>query len=385
MANHLTILARQWKSADENDELPEALYDALVGENNTAYERRVIKALSRATRIVNNDGSIRDFSELVKDWEYSHSVYGHTSVCQACGKKDIVQNCYLKNKEDGVTELIVGSTCVFRYMEIVIDGILLEGEEKEEWLRVEMNAAKREFRRQMFLARYPTVMGDLERYEPLTHHYSNFGVKRTYRYRYNPIGKLFKAMGKRMVKFGYPGPQLEDDWARFMNSAEDRLTEHNDFMEQANKERLIREENSRLLQTEREDRWTLELERQTAERDEKASDFLTHTAPLEATMNQWEQNARLQIADRLRKGTPLRGYTNTVKEWQNRISVMDGAEVEHPVFKQLEELDESTLNDWEKNFRQSIMARLAGGRELTKKQASAIARMMKGKAGSIAE
>ena len=202
MANHLTILARKWKSADANDELPEVLYDALVGDDNTAYERRVIKSLARATRIVNDDGTIRTFPELVKDWEYSHSVYGHTDTCGACGKKHIVQNCILKNKEDTDTELIVGSTCVWRYLEIKVNGRILEGEEKEEYLRTEMNKAKKEFRRQMFMAKHPNIMELLDRYEPLAHHYNKFGTKVNRRYRHNPIKKLLQGMGKRMVKFG---------------------------------------------------------------------------------------------------------------------------------------------------------------------------------------
>ena len=375
MANHLTTLANRWKTADSNDELPEALYDALVGENNTAYERRVIKALARATRIVNDDGTIRNFAELVEDWEYSHSVYGHTKVCGACGKKDIVQNCILKNKHDS-SELIVGSTCVFRYMEIIVNGRTLTGEEKEEWLRLEMNKAKAEFRRQMFMGKHPNVMELLDRYEPLTGNYNRWGQRRTYRYRHNPVEKLFKAMGKRMVKFGFPGPTLEHDWEAFLTTAEERLTEHNKFMEEATRELEERQAAARELQDERDLRWEREKNEREIKRAEDRQAFLDETESLVEGMNDWEQNARSQIAERISKGTPLRGYTRTVAEWRNRIAVLDGGEVVHPMYKQLEELDESKLNAWEQKFRTSIMNQLASGRDLSPKQASTVTKVI---------
>ena len=179
-----------------------------------------------------------------------------------------------------------------------------------------------------------------------------------------------------MVKFGYPGPKLEAEWDYFLTTAEEQLREHNEFMEEALELKRIADEKHAELRSQREARWAEEQDRIKKERYDNQQEFLKWTEPLLPTMNSWESNARHQIAQRIGMGTPLRGYTRTVQQWKSRLAVQEGAEVDHPVYNQLNELDVDKLNDWEKNFRQSIMGQLADGKELSPKQAAAISRMM---------
>ena len=108
--------ARTWEQAHRAAPVPEAVLEE-VAKDAPSYEKRVVRALTNHSRIVNLDFTIREFDDFKSDWRYDHSVYGHHDTCGVCGKHPIVENCVLIDDHTG-EELIVGNVCVHRYIEI---------------------------------------------------------------------------------------------------------------------------------------------------------------------------------------------------------------------------------------------------------------------------
>ena len=177
------------------------------------FEKRIIINLAKISTIVSKDPShitgIRPYDEFSRDWEYSHSVYGHTDNCELCNAR-IKENCVLENKETGGS-ILIGNVCVNRYIEIRdSSGRVLSGEEKKEYLKTQMTEAKKEFLRQDFAQRYPTALRDLKRWEQF------MAGKKWSRYR-----SLHSTVVKRLATHGYLGPKTMKEWEKFHETAEE--------------------------------------------------------------------------------------------------------------------------------------------------------------------
>ena len=162
----LTRQAARWKRQAEAGEMPDEVYE-FIAEGATGIEKRQIINLSKVSRIISDEGDLRKYNDFKHDWSFHRSVYDKTktNTCGLCGKHPIMERCIIVD-EEADKEFILGNSCVLRYLEINIDGKLLEGDEKEEFIKENTKKAKKEFKKSDFSQRYPTAMSDLKKYEP---------------------------------------------------------------------------------------------------------------------------------------------------------------------------------------------------------------------------
>jgi len=192
-------------------EYPDSVF-RLLAEGGSAYEKRVIINLAKVSRITNEDGTIRPFIDFKNDWEYTESIYGRADTCQLCGKHPIKENCVLHDAGTGHS-IIVGNVCVHRYIDIVVDGITLTEDEKTDFLRENMNKAKAAYRKALWEKTHPDVMDNLAYYEDwMTETYGKWKPKPT-----TPaLESLHRRLTNRLVKYGFPGPKLWEEWEQFL-------------------------------------------------------------------------------------------------------------------------------------------------------------------------
>ena len=218
--------------------MPKELY-RVIAKGATWTERRQVTNLARVSRIVAADGTIRPYTEFKHDWDYERSIYGKHDTCELCGKHPIVENCILLDMEAD-KRIIVGNVCVYRYMEIEVDGRMLKGKIKERFLRKKMNRAKAEYRRVQFASDWPTILTDLKRYEDMmTSRYWSNG-------RQTPKSKEWESLHRcavnRMVKHGYLGTKLLARWEVFVRDAEANLRAWKEELKVLAEEQRIRQE-----------------------------------------------------------------------------------------------------------------------------------------------
>lgn len=228
-----TILKHQvarWKRQHRRGGMPQELF-ALIGEGFAGHEKRVVIKLAFHSDIVNNEGEIRQYEEFKQDWKYEKSIYGEADTCALCGNYPIVENCILTNEKNGET-LIVGNTCVTRYIEIGD----MDEYEKRKWLKGKMKSAKQVHLKQKWNEQYPSVMLDLARFELMMKENKQLKI-------------LHQQMIRRITNDGFAGPKLWRQWDEFMLTSESRYVKW-ELEQKENQKRMaerLRENESRKL------------------------------------------------------------------------------------------------------------------------------------------
>ena len=359
--------AKRWAIAERQDRLPDELYEAIASGRPKAYERRVIRNLAKNSRIVDIDlGTIRTYEEFSKDWNYQKSVYGQTHKCELCGHAPIKENCVLENEESGKV-LLIGNTCVHRYIEIrhPETGEILSDSEKAEFLKGNMTEAKKEYSKQEFAQTYPEAMKLLQRYERMMHSRK-------------PLKRLHKTVMNRLVKYGYLGGKTRKAWDTFMETAEAEFDAYEEYKNQQALEARARAERNADAK--------IAFAQQIAQNrniwQTEAEEFISVGTDLEEQLNTWEKEmvGRVQAKIRMTGTKSLRGgYLRFHEELIARHMLDNGVDIPMPVLGTEVKLwlQSAPLNDWEKEFCTSIMGRLALGRSLSEGQIKVIDKIRK--------
>ena len=208
--SELKQIADEWRESGIHGEIPAELFTSIT-DGAKGWEKRVVKNIAFHSVLFKEDGSVKDWNDIVSGWEYVRSTFGSKHFCEACGKNPISENCHIRNEDTG-EELIIGNLCVIRYLDISVDGIQLSEEEKREFLTGKMTEARKEFYRKEFMNQCPDVWDDLKRFEDLL---------------IAEDPNLLKSMVRRMRTHGFPGKVLEDRWLQFLSIADVRLAMFN--------------------------------------------------------------------------------------------------------------------------------------------------------------
>lgn len=359
--------AKRWAIAERQDKLPDELYEALASGRGKAYERRVIRNLAKKSRIVDIDlGTIRPYEEFSKDWKYTKSVFGRTHKCGLCGHAPLKENCVLVNEESG-EELLVGNTCVHRYIEIrnPETGELLSEDEKLELLKGNMTEAKKEYAKQEFAQAYPEAMKLLKKYERMMHSRK-------------PLKRLHKTVMNRLVKYGYLGGKTRKGWDTFMETAEAEFEAYEEYKKQQALEARARAERN----AEAKAKFAQQIAQNRNTWATEADEFINIGSDLEEQLSSWEKEmvGRVQTKIRSTGVKSLRGgYLRFHEELTARHMIANGVEIPMPPIGTEVKLwlQSAPLNDWEKDFCTSIMGRLALGRSLSEPQMTVIEKIRK--------
>lgn len=365
--------AARWKRQADAGEMPEELF-RVIAKGASGIEKRQVTNLARVSRIVASDGTIRPYDEFKHDWNYERSFYGTHDTCELCGKHPIVENCVLLDMEAD-KRIIIGNVCVYRYMEIEVDGITLKGEDKEKFLRENMNMAKAEHRRAQFASDWPTMLTDLKRYEDMmTSRYWSNG-------RQTPKSKEWESLHRcavnRMAKHGYLGPKMVGRWEVFMENAEANLRAWNEEQEVLAEERRIRHEQDQQRRKE----LAQELTRKRNEWNALADEWNEKAQGVERGFNDWERRMVPKVVHRIRYTGPasLRGgYLTFHDEVVAKTSLQSGSsDSSNPQVNELQEWSQEAgfLNAWEASFIESVTVRLMCGRVLSEKQEEIVQRI----------
>jgi len=384
MIQSSTPLTRQlsrWKRQADSGDLPDEIYD-LISHGAVGVEKKQITNLARVSRVISESGEIRPYNEFKHDWRFEKSIYGkHQNKCLLCGKHPIVENCVL---EDHVAEkkIVVGSTCVNRYVEITVDGRILEGDEKERWVRDNMSEAKKVQRKTDFAQRWPNIMGDLKKFEPMMKEkagrsFSKWGSRVNW---VRPeLARLHRTVSKRVITHGYLGAKTNGQWTEFMEIADDqfRVWSEQKAIEARRKEslRIEAEEKRKRLQQKIAEKRSLFAD--------QAQKFSDQTEEWILSQGDWSQRMRGRVIQKIRNqgldrldggfrefyNTAVRSTDPTIIKAQDPEKHSEDWNYVHwnlrhnlstePYFSQ--------LNEWEKQFIKSITT-WSSNRQLTPKQ-----------------
>lgn len=356
MSALLSRQAKKWKAQADRGDLPEQLYEALADGASSGFERRIIRNLAKISRIVNDDSTIRPYSQFSLDWKYVHSEYGVVEQCELCGHRPIVENCLLENTETG-KRIYIGNTCVHRYVEVRDkDGNIMTNKEKSDYLKEEMTEAKIEFRRSDFTARHPTAMKDLARFEPM--------MKER-----KALKTLHKKVMSRIVKHGYLGPKIDAEFSQFMLNADA------DY-------KAWKAENFRRLERAQSEKASIAL--RVAEMrngwSKEADEWDSKVATL-TDLNSWEQGMVSRVSRHIRnrgRDSVRHGMARFVEELEIRFNLLtgDSPKLAHPIARFLFD-NQRRFNAWEQSFSTSIITRLECGRSLSPAQTKTVEKLKK--------
>lgn len=356
----LERIASSWKAKSDKGEMPDALYDAIAEGSEGAYDKKVIRNLARVSRIVDDNGEIRKFSDFKADWRYSHSTFGLTDTCTICGQSPIVENCILKD-DSRAAEIVIGNRCVHRYMDIVdpTTGQNFSEEQKVDFLRGEKKEARDEYTRLQWMSEHPHILTQLKNYEAFMQ--SDPELKR-----------LHTVISKRMVSHGFPGAKSRRQWSMFMATAEASLSSW--------EKRQVEQRHMMRVRAEQAEKKkaafisTLKHNRLAWHKD--SEEWLTVTKEIKT--NKWERETRLKVARRLKNGQELSEALQRFKKEMLIRSRLDDGDVicDDEDFMLLRRmLDNKRLNGWEQAFARSIMGRIAADSKITPSQREMIDRL----------
>ena len=196
-------------------------------------------------------------------------------------------------------EFVVGSSCVNRYIEITVNGRILEGDEKEKWVRDNMTEAKKQFRKQKFAQDWPSAMQDLKRFEPMMKEdrgraYSKWGSK--IRWVRPELARLHRTVSKRIVSHGYLGAKTNKQWGDFMEVAESQFQIWE--QEQARLAKIA--EQRRIEAEERRRKAAQEIAKKRSEWEKQGNDFEDLTKEWIKDQDGWSQQMRLRVIQRIK-------------------------------------------------------------------------------------
>lgn len=375
----LTRQAARWKRQAEAGEMPDEVYE-FIAEGATGIEKRQIINLSKVSRIISDEGDLRKYNDFKHDWSFHRSVYDKTktNTCGLCGKHPINERCIIVD-EKVKKEFIVGNSCVLRYLEINIDGKILNDDEKEEFIKENTKKAKKEFKKADFSQRYPTAMSDLKKFEPWMketagREIATYGKKKVNRIKYvrKPLASLHKKATRRILTHGFLGPALFEEWEEFMEDAHQQFQVWSEAKAeaQAKAQAKAREAERKALQTRQKvmERWNKGAK--------MAEEF---EAGIEKSVGD-DIHTDQYIIRRLKSGSI------DVEQWSSprmreRYSEVTGYRFKPtPIENKLQIIRDMrtggvSWSDWESKFLLSIEARLRNGSDLTLKQNDVFTRM----------
>jgi hypothetical protein len=312
--------------------------------------------------------NIRPFDDFKHDWRYDRSVYGTTDTCGVCGKHPIKENCVLVDDHTG-QELIVGNTCVHRYIEIELDGVRLTGDKKKVFLKEKMSKAKKMWKTNEWNRLHPRAQDYLDHYEDWMTETTTWKKRPV-----NPaLNTLHRAMTKRLSKHGFPGPKLWAEWEDFLvPRVGPNADKRHAIWVIAKRDAEEAAELRRLKEEDRKARFAANAAATRAEWKKEADEWCGTMNTRDLGFNSWELNMieRVRVKWRL-GGRPLgdNGMTRFMAEAETKLAIRDGS-----VTLTGEALEASTLlknpklNSWERGFLTSIMVRLQSDRALSDKQ-----------------
>lgn len=363
MSAILVRQARRWKAQESSGDLPDELYEALADGVASGYEKRVIKNLARVSTIVADEG-IRPYSEFSKDWKYTKSVFGRTMKCGLCGHAPLKENCVLVNDEDG-SELLVGNTCVHRYVEIRdAEGRLLSQQEKATLLKENMKEAKVEHAKQEFTMMYPNAMFDLKRYEALMRTRKKWKT-------------LHKVVLRRIVSHGYLGQKTRRQWDEFMQIAEKEQKAYDAFKAQKELERQAQAS----MESDRVVAFQQRLAEKRNQFAHEGQEWIEQAMEIESNLNAWEKKMVGRVLEKI-KVSGIEGLGGGFARFREEVLIrrrLDAGEViPLPPIAQdlLKKQAEDELNEWESGFVDSVIGRLAEGRSLSDAQMNVVKRIL---------
>ena len=356
----LERIASDWKAKSDKGEMPNALYDAIAEGTEKVIDKKIIRNLARVSRIVNDNGEIRQFADFKKDWRYSHSTYGKTDTCCICGQSPIVENCVLVDDSRKI-EIVIGNNCVKRYLQIVDPktGQTLSDNDRDEFLKNETKDAKDEYTRQQWMFEHPFIMRHLSEYEGLMQ--STAELKR-----------IHSAVSKRMVSHGFPGPKLRRQWSMFIATAEASKAKWETNKAEQRHQMRVRAEQAQS----KKEAFIAKLKHNRLAWHNKSEEWLRNTS--DVRVNAWEKKARLKVASRLKNGQSLsESLERFVKEMLIRTRLDDGDVIcDNDDFMLLRRMmDANKLNGWEEAAARSMMGRIAAGSKITPSQQEIIDRL----------
>lgn len=368
-SSRLKRQAARWKRQADAGEMPEELYQTLT-EGAKGIEKRQVVNLAKASNIFDDTtGTIRTYDEFKRDWTYQHSVFAHgLATCGLCGKYPIREQCILVDSTRTDESIVVGNTCVERYIEITVDGVALEGEEKAAYLRGNMKTAKHQFQQEKFSMEHPDAMLKLKQYEEW------MNDRKFSRGRMRPTNpdymKLHRNIVKRLVSHGYPGPKFWKQWNQFRETSD---AEFKIFQEaQAEKERLRKEALQK--QRERAAKLANELAKRRSQYSMDADAFRGVVESINKDLDDWERSASARAIQTIRtrgRSGLSQGMTRLVKAIEARAAHEKGdLVIQDPTLNSLSDWlsKEDFLNAWEAKFCKSVRNQIIEGRDLSEKQ-----------------
>ena len=363
MSATLVRQARRWKAQESTGDLPDELYEALADGHSSQFEKRIIRNLAKISTIISDEGHIRPYSEFSMDWNYTKSIFGHTHKCELCGHAPIVENCVLTN-DDG-REILIGNTCVHRYVEIRDEnGRVLSQKEKESFLKENMKEAKVEFAKQEFATAYPTAMFDLKRYEALMRSRKKWrGLART--------------VAKRIVSHGYLGPKTRKAWDDFMLVAEKEQAAYDAYK----KQKAIEDRARRDADAERRAAFQQTLNERRNRFNNEGQEWIEQAMEIENEMNSWEKEMVGRTLQKIKTSgveALSGGFARFREEVLTRGKIARGEVVELPpmVIELKSKQSAGSLTEWESGFVDSIVGRLTTGRSLSDAQMGVVKKIL---------
>ena len=360
--------AARWQRQADAGEMPEELYETMA-EGAKGIEKRQVVNLAKASNLFDDSGTIRTYNEFKRDWTYEKSIFAHgMATCGLCGKYPIREQCILVDSTRAGENLVVGNTCVERYIEITVDGVALEGEEKAAYLRGNMKEAKHKFQQEKFSMEHPDAMMKLKQYEDW------MTSKKFIRGRMRPANpdyaKLHRNMVKRLVSHGYPGPKFWKQWNQFRDTSD---AEFQIFQEaEAEKERLRKEALQK--QRARAAKLANELAKRRSQYALDAEAFREVVESINNELDDWERSASARAIQTIRtrgRSGLSQGMTRLVKAIEARDAHKRGELViQDPMLNSLSDWlsKPKFLNAWESKFCKSIRNQIIEGKDLSEKQ-----------------
>ena len=210
----------RWKRLSKTGDLPNEFYQMLA-EGTSGMKKRQILKLAKVSRVLNDEGFMRTYDEFKSDWKYKSSEFkNELATCFLCGKFPIIEQCIIEDVDANRT-IVVGNTCAHRYIEIELDGKILNSEKKKEFLNINMKEARDNFEREKFAKEFPSAILDLKRYEEMMTQKRYINQKKV------PVNSqwnlLHRAMIRRLLRVGYPHPRLYKEWKDFTMIVDDEF------------------------------------------------------------------------------------------------------------------------------------------------------------------
>lgn len=368
-------IATEWQDKNDEGEMPDVVYKALHGDTDQHnwVQKKVVESLGRYSIITNADGTLCDWEEIKSQWRYDRSLFHRYGICMACNKLNIVEHCILKNKRDG-REITVGNECVFNFIKIVVDGVELSGDEKREFLRDQMNEAKRIFKAQQFRLRYPNIMDDLEELRDLDDYYG---------------WKLRMKAIRRLQKYGYFGQKMEDKFLDVRSRADELRSAMNAAIDEKKREEQERQKKAAKLRQEREAKRRHDIAVKKAEEgsarvgyspakavsgEGASAPVITDPVMREAhetfesmkpyLRNDWEKKFVRDNATRLAQGKKMSVRQKEI--WDGIVERCETTTLteDSPMVETLDGIDTKRLTAWERNFVKDMRQRFATGSTL---------------------